>query len=234
MPANASSTDKPAAKLADPAALASRSEQIRRAVEAEILGGQRLPGDAIDDTALMAAHAVSRTPVREALILLAQQGLVEILPRSGIRVRKPSAAELVALVECLAELEALCAKLAAQRIVPAQRAALQQAQREAAAAAAADDQQRYEAANARFHDTLHAASGNAVLVEQLQAVRKRLAAFRRQVMARPGRLQAASREHDVVLAAVLSGRPDEALAAMREHILRKGSAVAEVVLLGTR
>ncbi len=226
MPTTASSSGKPAP--------ASRAELLRQAVETDILEGRLAPGAPIDDTALMAAHGVSRTPVREALILLAQQGLVDILPRAGIRVRRPSAPELVALLECLAELEAVCARLAAQRIGGPARAALQQAQQRAAAAAAADDRAAYAAANADFHDTLYAASGNPVLVEQLRGVRKRLAAFRRHVMDTPGRLQAASAEHVRILDAVLAGRPDDAWLAMHEHILRKGSAVAEVVLVAAR
>jgi DNA-binding GntR family transcriptional regulator len=208
----------------------SHTERVIAAVERDILSGALMPGDAIDDRALAHTHGVSRTPVREALLLLAAQGLVEIVPRVGIRVYRPSAAELVALVEALAELEAACTGLAAQRMDPAAREALQQAQRAGAAHAAAADRAGYAEANECFHGLIWAASANPVLVGQLAMVRKRLAAFRRRVLDQPGRLPVASAEHAQIVQAVLAGRAEEAARAMRSHVLRKGQAVAEVVL----
>lgn len=216
-----SSTQTPAASLA---------ERIRQAVEADILGGHLAPGAAIDERALAAAFGVSRTPVREALLWLAAHDLVEFRPRAAIRVRRPDTAELVALLEYLAELEAVCTRLAAQRMTLAQRDALGAAQRAAAACAAAHDRAGYEQANQTFHTLLYTASGNPVVVEQLQRTRARLAAFRRTVMEQPGRLAGASREHDAIVAAVLAGDADGAMRAMRDHVLRKGKAVADVVL----
>jgi DNA-binding GntR family transcriptional regulator len=220
----------------DPAAVApalsalSHTERVRRAVEADILTGALAPGDAVDDHALARVHGVSRTPVREALLLLAAGALVDIVPRAGIRVRRPGAAELVALVEALAELEAACTRLAAQRMDAMARQALQRAHEAAAAHAAADDRAGYARANERFHGLIYTASGNPVLVEQLTAVRKRLAAFRRRVLEQPGRLPTASAEHALIVSALLRGDAEEAASAMRQHILRKGQAVAEVVL----
>jgi DNA-binding GntR family transcriptional regulator len=209
---------------------ASLAERIRLSVEADILGGRLAPGEVIDEKAVAAAFGVSRTPVREALLWLAAHDLVEFQPRAAIRVRRPDAAELVALLEYLAELEAICTRLAAQRMTLAQRDALGTAQQAVAACAAANDRQGYEDANQRFHGLLYTASGNPVVVEQLQRTRARLAAFRRKVMEQPGRLAGASREHDAIVSAVLEGDADGAMRAMRDHVLRKGKAVADVVL----
>jgi DNA-binding GntR family transcriptional regulator len=216
-----SSTQTPAASLA---------ERIRLAVESDILGGRLVPGAAIDEKALAAEFGVSRTPVREALLWLAAHDLVEFQPRAAIRVRRPDAAELVALLEYLAELEAVCARLAAQRMTLAQRDTLRAAQQAVAACAAANDREAYEPANQVFHSLLYTASGNPVVVEQLQRTRARLAAFRRTVMEQPGRLAGASREHDAIVDAVLEGDAEGAMRAMRDHVLRKGKAVADVVL----
>lgn len=223
MQATPSSADEPGAT--------SLTERIRLALEADILSGASPPGAQLDDKALASAFAVSRTPVREAMLLLSAQGLVEILPRAGVRVRRPTAAELVALLECLAELEAICTRLGAQRMDAPQRLALQQAHDDAARAAAAADRSTYTDANTRFHELLYLGSGNPVVAEQVQATRKRLAAFRRRVMDQPGRLASASREHAQIVAAVLAGDGDAAAQAMRDHILRKGKAVADLVLV---
>jgi len=213
-----------------PAAAGSLVARIRAAVEADILAGLLAPGAAIDEKALAASFGVSRTPVREALLWLAAHGLVEFQPRAGIRVRRPDAAELVALLEYLAELEAVCTRLAAQRMTLAQRDALGAAQQAVAACARAADLDGYQHSNQRFHTLLLTASGNPVVVEQLQRTRARLAAFRRSVMEQPGRLIGASAEHDLIVSAVLQGDADTAMRAMRDHVLRKGKAMADVVL----
>jgi DNA-binding GntR family transcriptional regulator len=220
-----------AMSTADEPAGASLTERIRLAVENDILGGQLAPGEPIDDKSLSTAFSVSRTPVREALLLLSAQGLVEILPRAGMRVRRPTASELVALLECLAELESACTRLAALRMGDDQRLALKRTQQQATKAAKAGDRPGYEAANATFHGLIYRGGGNPVLVEQLQATRKRLSAFRRRVMDQPGRLASASAEHDLIVEAVLAGDADCAMVAMREHILHKGKAVADLVLV---
>lgn len=223
MQSTASSAEEPSG--------ASLTERIRAAVEADILAGTLAPGEAIDDKALGLAFGVSRTPVREALLLLSAQGLVDIAPRAGIRVRKPSAAELVALLEGLAELEAACTRLAALRMDEAQRHALERAREATQAAAGTGDRGAYTRANEDFHGLLQRGSGNPVLVAQLHAMRNRLSAFRRRVMEQPGRLAAASREHALIVDAVRLGDADAAAQAMREHILRKGRAVADLVLV---
>lgn len=212
-------------------AVASLTERIRFAIEDDIVGGRLLPGAVIDDKALAEAFGVSRTPVREALLLLSAQALVDIVPRAAVRVRRPSALELVALLECLAELEAVCTRLAAQRMDAGQRASLRQAHEDADACATAGDRVGYERANAAFHEAIYRGGGNAVVVEHLWATRKRLAAFRRRVMDQPGRLVTASREHAAIVEAVLCGDSDAAMHAMREHILHKGKAVADLVLV---
>ena len=143
--------DEPTSRSAS-AAPASLQDRIRIAVEREIVSGLRPPGSAIDERALALSFEASRTPVREALLVLATQGLVQIVPRAGIFVRRASAAELVATLEALAELETVLARLAARRAGNAQRQALQEALATASARAAAADRAGYEAANARLNE----------------------------------------------------------------------------------
>src|SRR5256885_6987491 len=69
-------------------ATSSLQERIRQSLEDELRSGAMRPGDAIDEPALCERFGASRTPVREALLLLVAKGLVEIVPRSGIYVRR--------------------------------------------------------------------------------------------------------------------------------------------------
>ncbi|WP_265305930.1 GntR family transcriptional regulator [Verminephrobacter eiseniae] len=97
----------------------------------------------------------SRTPVREALLLLSVQGLVDVVPRTGIHVHKLRASELIAMMEeALDELEDVLTRLAARRIVASQRPMLQTALEGTARCAQANDIAGYEDANATRHEVM--------------------------------------------------------------------------------
>lgn len=207
----------------------SLQDRIRLAVEAEILCGARPPGSAIDERQLAQQFDASRTPVREALLVLAAQGLVHIAPRSGIYVRRASTAELVATLEALLELEAVVAGLAARRASVAQCDELRQALAVASARAEAGDRKGYASANATLHAVIYRASGNPVLVEQVRAVRRTLAAYRQCSTDHPGRLKASDAEHHRIVAAICVGDASGAADAMRQHINLGGDAMVQLV-----
>ncbi|MBX3622028.1 MAG: GntR family transcriptional regulator [Rhizobacter sp.] len=208
----------------------SLQNRIRAAVEEQILTGAWPPGSAIDEKALAAQFKASRTPVREALLVLATQGLVHIAPRSGIYVRKPTPAELVATLEALSELESVVASLAARRASRAHCEALDAALAKASACAQANDRAGYTRANAALHEVIYRASGNPVLVEQARSVRRTLAAYRQRSMDKPGRLKASDREHHAIVQAIREGDAAGAARAMHQHIDLGGDAMVQLVL----
>lgn len=205
-------------------------ERIRIAIEAEILSGARPPGSPIDEKALAASFNASRTPVREALMLLAAQGLVHIAPRSGIYVRRPTATELVALLEALCEIEATLARLAARRITSEKAALLTASLKVASACAKANDRPGYAAANTVLHGHIYEGSSNPILVDHVRGVRKRLAAFRQRGFDQPGRLLVSDQEHRRIVEAICKGDGEAAAAAMREHISVGGEALVSLML----
>ncbi len=87
-------------------------------IEDEIVTRQLPPGTRLDEVELAQRFAVSRTPIREALIQLASAGLVELRPRRGAIVAQISPQRLMEMFDVMAELEALCGRLAARRITP--------------------------------------------------------------------------------------------------------------------
>ncbi len=218
------------ARQATPGSSASLQDRIRVAVEHEILSGAWPPGSPIDEKALAAQFKASRTPVREALLVLAAQGLVTIAPRSGIYVRKATPAELVATLEALSELESVVASLAARRATAEQCRDLEAALAQASACAQAQDRRGYERANAALHELIYRASGNPVLVEHVRSVRRTLAAYRQRSMDKPGRLKASDKEHRAIVQAICDGDPDAAARAMHQHIDLGGDAMVQLVL----
>lgn len=209
----------------------SQLKRIRSALIEAIESGELMPGDAVDEKALALRFGVSRTPVREAMLTLAAQNLVRIVPRSGMHVYAPAAAELVSILEALSEFEAVVARLCALRMDPEQRERLQRLADATRQAAAQGDRHGYETENRHFHDALYEGCGNVVVVEQVQQLRLRLSSFRRRVRDQPGRLQSAAAEHDAVVAAVIGNEAEQASRAMREHILAKGRAFADMLLM---
>jgi DNA-binding GntR family transcriptional regulator len=205
-------------------------ERIRAELEREIETGRLAPGSALDEVELARRFEVSRTPVREALLMLAAQKLVSIVPRSGVYVHRPTASELVALLECLGEFEGVAARLAALRMGEPERRALMAAHKKALARANAGDVPGYETANLTFHALIQAGSANPLVAEQVRGVRRRLSTFRRRVLDAPGRLARSRKEHERIVAAILAGDGDAAAEAMREHILGKGQAYADLIL----
>lgn len=208
----------------------SQPDRIRLTLMRDIENGVLMPGAALDEKALAARFDVSRTPVREALLSLAAQQLVRILPRSGMFVHAPDATELVGMLEALSELEAVAVRLCARRMNPEQRQAIETLCAQSEVAAEAGDRLAFEAANEQFHDALYEGSGNTIVVEQVRMLRLKLAGFRRRVRDQPGRLQASAADHRLIVEGLKRNQPEEAAHAMREHISAKGRAYADLLL----
>jgi DNA-binding GntR family transcriptional regulator len=216
--------------MAEPS-VGSQPERIRQALLLDIESGRLAPGAALDEKGLAARFGVSRTPVREALLMLVAQQLVHIAPRSGIRVHAPEAAELVSLLEALSELEAAVTRLSTLRMSHQQRQEIQALCNATSAAAELGDRLSYEQANQQFHRALYAGCANEILVQDVRQIRLRLSAFRRRLRDQPGRLESSAQEHRQIVEGLLANNADLAAQAMREHISAKGRGFADLLLV---
>jgi DNA-binding GntR family transcriptional regulator len=115
---------------------------------------------------------VSRTPIREALSQLAGEGLVEMRPRRGAVVAQASAQRLVEMFEVMAELEAMCARLAVRRITEEELQAVEALHEACRTAAGQRDPDAYFYANEAFHHALYSAGHNVFLSEQALALQR--------------------------------------------------------------
>jgi DNA-binding GntR family transcriptional regulator len=100
------------------------AENIIATLSKEILDGSYMPGEKLEEQVLADSFGVSRTPIREALRTLSSMGLVETRNRRGFKVSEVSIEELTQMFEMTGEIEALCARLAAQRMTPIERTEL--------------------------------------------------------------------------------------------------------------
>jgi DNA-binding GntR family transcriptional regulator len=132
------------------------AEELRLQLADEIVRGAIPPGSGLDETELARRFGVSRTPVREAIRQLAASGLVEVRPHRGAVVARPSEERLIGMFEAMAELEALCAGLAAERMAPSERAELEAVHEELRTLIQSGDPQRYHEVNEAFHAVIYA------------------------------------------------------------------------------
>lgn len=199
-----------------------RADLIADALEGLIFDGTFADGERLDEVQLARRFSVSRTPVREALLRLTQSGLVEQLPRRGVFVRQPGPVELIEMFEVMAELEAVCARLAATRITDGALADLHATNARCDAAVEAGDSDGYFRENERFHAILYRQSGNGFLEQECQRLHRRLQPFRRVQLRLRGRLRQSMSEHEAIVEALERGDGEAAAAHMRAHVAVQG------------
>jgi DNA-binding GntR family transcriptional regulator len=195
-----------------------RAEELRLQLADEIVRGVLAPGSGLDETDIARRFSVSRTPVREALRQLVASGLVESRAHRGAVVAQPSIERLTGMFEAMAELEALCAGLAAERMPAADRQKLEAIHEELRVLSYAGNPERFHEVNERFHNAIYAGSQNGYIAEMTLATRVRVQPFRRAQFRNLGRLAKSHAEHDRVVVAIMRGDKTGAAAAMRAHI----------------
>ncbi|MGC1622225.1 MAG: GntR family transcriptional regulator, partial [Pseudolabrys sp.] len=177
------------------------------------------PGAPLDEITLADRFRVSRTPVREAIRLLAASGLVEVRAHRAAVVARPSAEQLAGMFEAMAELEALCSGFAAVRMTSVERRALEDIHDELRVMIQSGDPQRYHEVNEAFHSTIYTGARNTYLAEITLSTRARVQPFRRAQFRNLGRLAKSHIEHDRVVQAILRGEQSIAASAMYTHIV---------------
>ncbi len=200
----------------------SRASELVPVLEQEIVTGALKPGTRLDETLLAERFGVSRTPIREALTRLAAAGLVEIRPRRGAIVATITIRDLMNMFEVMANLEGVCARLAARRITPEEKEELIAVQEACAALSETDRFDDYYQLNVVLHNLIYKASHNHYLEKQTRDLRARLAPHRRLQVRIPGRIKTSSDEHGGLVAAILAGDADLAEKLTRDHVTIQG------------
>lgn len=185
-----------------------------------VLDGSYSPDEIIPEQALAEAYGVSRTPVREALKQLENEGLVEIRPRVGTFVRYPTRREIIELFQVKESLEGLAANLLAQRSPREEIEKLKNNVSESFVAAAEDDKDSYARLVHEFHWTLVLGSKNQKLIENYDRLMNQLTYHRLvlETVSVPGRIRQSNHEHEAVVEAIISQDPMGAEIAMRNHV----------------
>lgn len=203
--------------------------RLRDKIEERIATGAYSPGERLEEAALAEQFGVSRTPVREALQQLAAVGMVDLRGRRGAIVSAPDATRLLEMFEVMAELEAMCGRLAARRLMPEDEAALNETLAACQRAAASCNSDSYYYENERFHYAIFEASGNRFLAEQTIALHKRLAPFRRLQLRVRDRLKTSRAEHEEIVKAIVAGDVERSALLLRDHVAVQGERFSDLM-----
>jgi DNA-binding GntR family transcriptional regulator len=161
---------------------------------------------------------MSRTPVREALIRLANEGFVEVIPRRGVRVKPLTKQDIEEISEVLACLEAEAAeRLAARKVLPAELAPLEAAVAQMDAALDTDDMHAWAQADYRFHQMLVEMAGNRHLAAVARNFLDKAHRFRMLTLPHRAKPVYSNVNHAAVVEAIRRADPQSALEIHRAH-----------------
>jgi DNA-binding GntR family transcriptional regulator len=206
-----------------------QSDRLREIIEERIATGDYLPGSRLDEMALATEFNTSRTPIREALMQLSITGLIVMRPRRGAIVAEISSQRLYEMFEVMAEIEALCGRLAARRMTDADRQSLTELHKSCKDAYDSADPDEYYRRNERFHLALYSASHNGFLIETASSFQRRLRAYRRLQLRVRDRVHTSFSEHTSILEAIIAGDGDLAADGLRKHVAIQGERFADLM-----
>jgi len=190
-------------------------EEVAELLRQRIFNRTLEPGSWIDELRLAQELGISRTPLREALKVLAAEGLVTMKVRRGAYVTEVSAQDMRDVYHLLALLESDAAAMVALTATDAQLAELQALHQELETAVA--DRDRFFAINERFHMRLLALAQNRWRDQMVADLRKVMKLNRHNSLFKTGRLQESLAEHRAIMSALLARDATATTARMREH-----------------
>ena len=194
-----------------------------------IMEGELKPGEKVPERMLTERFGVSRTPVREAVKVLAAEGLVVLLQNRGAIVSKLTVAELEEVFPVLAALEAVAGELACRSATDAEIAAIRRLNDQMHEVFAKKERPAYFDLNQKIHAAILAAARNATLANQHQLVARRASRARYQANLTEERWRQALDEHDAIIEA-LEARDNATLGRlMKEHMEHKLSSLKPAI-----
>jgi DNA-binding GntR family transcriptional regulator len=202
--------------------LASRPlyEEVADQLRGRIFAHELAPGTWIDEQTLAKEFGISRTPLREAIKVLAAEGLITMKLRRGAYVTEVNRGDLEQIFTILSLLEGQAAKEAATKAQEKDLNELDDMHLRLEKAAADRNLEQFFEVNVRSHERVIAIANNPWLTDVIADLRKVLKLQRKDALSRTGRLQSSLSEHREILKALLKRDPIAAEQAMRTHLAR--------------
>lgn len=203
-------------------------QEVAERLRQRIFSHELPPGSWVDEQALADDYGISRTPLREALKVLASEGLVTLKPRRGCYVTEISERDLDEIFNVMALLEGQCARLTAQKATDADLDRLREIHAKLEKAAHDEKIGAFFDANQAFHQALQELADNRWLLHVIEDLRKVIKLSRHHSLFSEGRLEQSLAEHRDLLAALADRDADRAELLMRTHINSGRAALVRI------
>lgn len=194
-----------------------------------ILKGELKPGERLMELQLAAKLGVSRTPIREAIRMLEQEGLAVTIPRKGAEVARMTEKDMEDVLEIREALDELAAKIACTRMTEDQLKQLETIKETFVESTRSHDVKRIAEADVSFHDVIYEATGNPKLVSMLNNLREQIYRYRVEYLKEEKNYPTLIGEHEAIVEALYARNQDEVVRAMHTHIENQASAVKEII-----
>ena len=194
-----------------------------------ILKGELEPGERLMELQLASKLGVSRTPIREAIRMLEQEGLAITIPRKGAEVARMTLKDMEDVLEVRDALEELAVKAACERISEEQMVLLEKTQLEFERSLKSGDVKKIAECDVKFHDVIYEATDNAKLVYLLGKLRQQLYRYRVEYLKNPENYPSLIMEHAKIVGAIKKRDKDEVIREMHVHVTNQAIAVKNII-----
>lgn len=207
-------------------------DQVVARLRTLLIEGHIAPGAKLNERELSALLRVSRTPLREAIKLLASEGMVDLLPNRGAVAVKLTEADILNTFEVLAGLEAMSGELAAERMSEEELVEVRAMHFEMLASFTRRDLSNYYRLNALIHAAINRAAGNPVLTSTYQSINARVQSLRFRTNQNDAKWSRAMQEHEVMIQALQARDGTAMREVMVKHLLNKRDTIIDLLRAG--
>ena len=194
-----------------------------------ILKGELKPGERLMELQLAAKLGVSRTPIREAIRMLEQEGLAVTIPRKGAEVAKMTEKDMEDVLQIRDALDELAASIACEQMTKEQLDTLTETMHEFEESTKSKDLKKIAAADVQFHDIIYQATGNPKLVNMLNNLREQMYRYRVEYLKREEAHPQLIAEHAEIIEYISKGEKKAATDVMCKHIDNQVTTVIDVI-----
>ena len=195
-----------------------------------ILKGDLKPGERLMELQLAAQLGVSRTPIREAIRMLEQEGLAVTVPRKGAEVAKMTLKGMEDVLEIREALDILACQLACDRITEEQLACLAEKKKAFEDSLKSGNVRAIAETDVAFHDVIYDATNNPKLVNMLNNLREQIYRYRVEYLKNADNYPKLIEEHNAIFDSLANRNHDHATSSIREHVKNQAIAVKEVII----
>ncbi len=194
-----------------------------------ILKGELKPGERLMELQLAAKLGVSRTPIREAIRMLEQEGLAVTIPRKGAEVAKMTEKDMEDVLQIREVLDELAASIACEQMTREQLETLKTTMREFEEFTKTGNVKKIAEADVKFHDVIYQATGNPKLVNMLNNLREQMYRYRIEYLKDEKNYPVLIREHSQIVEGLITKDKEKVTAAMHHHVRNQVLAVKEII-----